>query len=271
MPNHWLLACLPSLLLIGACSHTPSIGGYPVISHHQAQGQSSRARHIVLHYTSSPTAEALHTLTQGQVSSHYLISDSQPPKLYQLVDESRRAWHAGISHWYKHSDLNTSSIGIEIVNPGHDETGQWVPYHSEQIDVLIALLQDLVERHQISASNIVGHSDIAPQRKIDPGPLFPWQQLAQVGLGRWFDSHKAQYYSAHYEIVGLPDTRSIQQQLQAIGYLITTDGVWNQASTNVLRAFQMHYRPSQHNGELDAETAGILRALQPPTPQSLQP
>src|SRR5690606_25423108 len=98
-----------------------------------------------------------------------------------LVDENRRAWHAGISEWYGRPDINTVSIGIEIVNPGGADTA-WAPYSQAQIDVLKLLLSDIIKRHGIDPDNIVGHSDIAPQRKVDPGPLFPWKQLADAGL-----------------------------------------------------------------------------------------
>lgn len=254
--------CLGLSVLLSACSTQPQ-QAYHLNTDHQSISQSSRVRHIVLHYTSSPFKEALDTLTQGEVSSHYLISDETQPVIYQLVDENRRAWHAGLSEWAGQPDINTSSIGIELVNAGPLDQKNWASYPTEQIEILIALLHDLVKKHNIAPQNIVAHSDIAPQRKIDPGPLFPWELLAQSGLGRWFDPATAQHFYDYYEAEGLPSAQDTQRLLQNLGYPIATDGIWNQASIRVLQAFQMHYRPTLYDGELDTETAGLLRALQP--------
>src|SRR5690606_9759033 len=118
--------------------------------------------------------------------------------VYQLVDESRRAWHAGASSWYGRSGVNSGSIGVEVVNPGkRDET--WSAYSPRQIATLATLLRDLISRHQVKPQNIVGHSDIAPQRKIDPGPLFPWKKLADEGIGRWYDEAAAQRYERDFQ------------------------------------------------------------------------
>lgn len=267
MPNKLLYSVLLGLsLLLSACSSPQPTSRYSVNTSYEAVSHSSRVRHLVIHYTSSSFENALKTLTQGDVSSHYLITDAPEPEIYRLVDESRRAWHAGLSEWYGQPDLNTSSIGIELVNEGRSDTHEWASYAPAQIEALIALLQDLVAQHQIAPEHIVGHSDIAPQRKVDPGPLFPWEQLAQAGLGRWFDPATAQYFSDYYAAEGLPSPLSTQVLLQNLGYGIATDGRWDASSKNVLIAFQMHYRPALYDGLLDAETAGILRALQPTTP-----
>lgn len=258
-----LLLSLTSLSVLAACSNTPKVGGYPVISELEAQGQNSRVRHIVLHYTATDTPTSLELLTQKNVSSHYLISDDTPPKLYQLVPEDRRAWHAGISQWYSHTDLNTSSIGIEIVNKGFDEEGNWYPYQPEQLQLAQALVQELIERHEVPARNVVGHSDIAPQRKSDPGPLFPWQQWAQEGVGRWYDEQAALQYQYELQAEGLPEEADIQQLLLQAGYTVPLHGSWDEASKNVMKAFQMHYRPARFDGQPDAESIAILKALQP--------
>lgn len=254
-------ACFGLSVLLSACSTQPHT--YHLNHDHQSISQDSRVRHIVLHYTASPFKEALKTLTQGEVSSHYLISDEAQPVVYQLVDEHRRAWHAGLSKWFDQPDINTSSLGIELVNAGRLDQNNWASYSTEQIKVLIALLNNLVKKHNIASHNIVAHSDIAPQRKIDPGPLFPWEQLAQAGLGRWFDPATAQHFHDYYEAEGLPSAQETQLLLYNLGYPIATDGVWDQSSTRVLQAFQMHYRPTLYNGVLDTETASLLRALQP--------
>ena len=184
----------------------------------QAKSQDSRVSVIVLHYTVASNPAALDILSQGNVSSHYLITDAPTPHVYQLVDESRRAWHAGISSWYGRSDLNASSIGIEIVNRGPLGDGRWAPYSRAQIAILTTLLHSIIQRHQIKPFNIVGHSDIAPQRKTDPGPAFPWAQLARAGIGRWYDADKARQYRLQFEQEGLPSIAWVQQQLRRVGY-----------------------------------------------------
>jgi len=214
----------------------------------------------VLHYTATNTPQAIEILSKQNVSSHYLITDESPPKVYQLVDESRRAWHAGVSEWYGRSDLNSASIGIEIVNPGPVGSG-WQPYTEEQISVLIMLLRDIVTRHQIHARNVVGHSDVAPQRKQDPGPAFPWKRLADAGLARWYDEQKAAALTADYQRNGLPPIRVIQQKLQKAGYPIALTGVLDKETLKVVRAFQMRYRPELHDGQPDVQTVAILDAL----------
>lgn len=245
---------------LAACSSAPKIAGYSVYEA-EAEGQNSRVRHIVLHYTATDTPTALEILTKKNVSSHYLITDDQPPKLYQLVPETRRAWHAGVSDWHNHSDLNTSSIGIEIVNAGRKEDGSWAPYSAAQIAMVQALVHDLVERHRVTPGNIVGHSDIAPQRKIDPGPLFPWDRLAADGLGRWYNEAEALQHEQHLKMQGLPDYAEIQQLLKKAGYTVPLHGQWDEASKNVMAAFQMHYRPARYDGIPDAESIAILKAL----------
>lgn len=248
------------LALLGACGTYPPSGGLAIDRSIQAKSQNSRVEFVVLHYTSSNDGVALKTLSQGNVSSHYLITDDAVPHVYQLVDENRRAWHAGVSQWYGSSNLNSASIGIEIVNGGG--TGLvWAPYSEAQIAVLKVLLRDIVQRHQIKPANIVGHSDIAPQRKVDPGPLFPWKELAQAGLGRWYDEEQVADNVRALERSGLPTVRWFQRELARAGYATPATGVLDKATKNVIRAFQMHYRPSRYDGRPDIETAAILRAL----------
>jgi len=227
----------------------------------QAKSQDSRVSVIVLHYTVADNLAALDILSQGNVSSHYLITDAPTPHVYQLVDENRRAWHAGESSWYGRSDLNASSIGIEIVNRGPLGDGRWAPYSRAQIATLTALLHSITRRHQIKPFNIVGHSDIAPQRKTDPGPAFPWKQLARAGIGRWYDADKARQYRLRFEQEGLPPIAWVQQQLRRVGYEVPDSGQLDPATRRVIAAFQMHYRPADYSGKPDAETLGILQAL----------
>ncbi|HLS43389.1 MAG TPA: N-acetylmuramoyl-L-alanine amidase [Paenalcaligenes sp.] len=258
-PRLSLLLCIAAF--VSACSTGPKIGNTPIDESIQAQGQNSRVRHIVLHYTAGDTATSLKVLSERDVSSHYLITDDSPPKLYRLVDENRRGWHAGLSRWGEYTDLNTSSIGIEIVNAGRQADGTWAPYTKAQIDLTIELLKDLVARHRVTPSNIVGHSDIAPQRKVDPGPLFPWAQLAEAGLGRWYDENLAVHYQQDYELQGMPSTAELQKQLKTLGYDIDINGELDRSTQNVVAAFQMRYRPQRYDGVPDPQTAAILKAL----------
>lgn len=227
----------------------------------QAKSQDSRVSLVVLHYTVADNLTALDILSRGNVSSHYLITDAPTPHVYQLVDENRRAWHAGVGSWYGRSDLNASSIGIEIVNRGPLGDGRWAPYSHAQIATLTTLLRSIIQRHQIKPFNIVGHSDVAPQRKTDPGPAFPWAQLARAGIGRWYDADKARQYRLHLEQQGLPPIAWVQQQLRRVGYEVPDSGRLDPATRRVIAAFQMHYRPADYSGEPDAETLSILQAL----------
>jgi len=137
---------------------------------------------IVLHYTAAPLKESLNALRDGRVgarvSSHYLVAEDGT--IYRLVDESNRAWHAGVSRWEDITDVNSASIGIEMVNLGHDDAGRPRPYAAEQVEAVTRLCLDIQERYAIAA--VVGHSDVAPARKIDPGGLFPWRILYERGV-----------------------------------------------------------------------------------------
>lgn len=253
-----MAACL-ALAALAACSSTRQ-GGLDIDRSVQAKSQNSRVDFVVLHYTSASNEASLKILSQRNVSSHYLITDEPRPRVYLLVDENRRAWHAGVSQWYGRTDMNSGSIGIEIVNQGR-QGDAWEPYSPAQIRVLTILLKDIVARHQIKALNIVGHSDIAPQRKIDPGPLFPWRELARQGLGRWYDENRMPAYRDEFQRLGTPDIVWVQKELRRVGYDAPSSGMLDKATRNVLAAFQMHYRPELYDGNPDAETLAILKAL----------
>ncbi|TCT08494.1 N-acetylmuramoyl-L-alanine amidase [Paralcaligenes ureilyticus] len=254
-----LFTVLGLTTLLAACSsYAP--GGLRIDRSIQAKSQDSRVELVVLHYTAADRAQSLKILSEQNVSSHYLITDDAVPHVYQLVGEDRRAWHAGISQWYGRNNLNAASIGIEIVNQG-PEGVHWAAYTPAQISTVITLLRGIIQRHQIKPYNVVGHSDIAPQRKTDPGPAFPWKQLAQAGIGRWYDEAQAGLYKRQFEREGLPDVCWFQKELERLGYQTSTSGVLDLATKNVIAAFQMHYRPSRYDGMPDAETAAILKAL----------
>jgi len=179
------------------------------------------------------------------------------------VEQGGRAWNAGDSQWQGRTWLNSSSIGIELVNRGYIEGEQgrlWYPYPDEQIDALIALLKDIMHRHGLKPGVVVGHSDIAPQRKVDPGPLFPWKRLADAGLVPWPDAAVMARQRSLYALQ-LPDVAWFQTQLAAQGYKVPEHGHLDPETRNVIAAFQMKYRPARFDGEPDAETAAILAAL----------
>jgi N-acetylmuramoyl-L-alanine amidase len=260
-----VLAGLATLALTGCATDPQNIPGLSIDKSITAIGQDSRVRYLVLHYTASQAAEALAHLSRGPVSAHYLISDDPRVHIYRLVNENRRAWHAGVSEWDGRNDVNDSSIGIEIVNAGFttaaDGSVLWHPYKPTQIAKLRILLKALIARYSIEPANIVAHSDISPGRKEDPGPLFPWRELAKDGIGRWFDQAQVQTLTAQYAAQGTPDISWFQTRLAQIGYGIALTGVEDAKTRNVISAFQMHYRPARFDGEPDAETAAILSVL----------
>lgn len=247
------------LAVLAGCAGSPQID-----TRYSALSQDSRVQYVILHYTSSGFERSLRNLATGGVSSHYLI-DETPPTIYRLVDEDRRAWHAGESSWQGRTWLNASSIGIELVNQGYrDENGQrhWQPWEPAQIEALIPLLRDILQRHGLGPERVIGHSDVAPQRKVDPGPLFPWRQLAEAGVAIWPDAAQAAEVQA--QLAGrTPSLGWFQQALAEVGYAVPDDGLWSRATRNVLAAFQMRFRPADHRGLPDIETAALLAALAP--------
>jgi N-acetylmuramoyl-L-alanine amidase len=262
-----LLATL-TLALLAGCA-TPPTG--PLIDKtYSAKSQSSRVKFVILHYTVGTYPSSLKTLTEQVVSSHYLISDEPTPVIHNLVDETRQANHAGVSFWKNYTLLNGNSIGIEIVNHGFTQTPTgrvWQPFPPAQIDALIVLLKDIVARHKIPPENILGHSDIAPQRKQDPGPMFPWFQLAQAGLVTWPDGTRVTAARAVFD-QQLPDVAWFQARLALHGYSVPQTAVLDEATRTVVSAFQMKYRPAVIDGSLDAETAALLEVLTTPAVKS---
>lgn len=257
-------ACAAAILALAGCaSQAPRT--LEIDTSLAATAHSSRVQYIVVHYTAAPLARSVSLLTTSKVSAHYLITDEPSPRIMQLVDETRSAWHSGQSGWYGRSWLNANAIGIEIVNAGYEKDAggdrQWAPYADAQIERTIALIGDIARRHDISPENIVGHSDIAPQRKVDPGPMFPWERLARAGLGRWFDPTALEQAHARLRGSGTPDVLWFQRMLRSAGYDIAQHGQLDEATRRVLAAFQMHYRPQLHDGLPDQQTAAILMAL----------
>jgi N-acetylmuramoyl-L-alanine amidase len=260
-------------LLVAGCA-TPGMGttegGIPVVTTHTSKGQDSRALFLVIHYTVADLPQSLHILTEREVSAHYLLTDETPPRIYRLVDENRRAWHSGLSGWKGHRLLNASSIGIEIVHPGFrkgpDGEKVFAPFAPTQIDALIPLVRDIVTRHQIRPERVLGHGEVTPSYKEDPGPTFPWHRLAAAGLVPALpDAVRVAAQRAVYE-AALPDAAWFQQQLQQWGFQIERTGLWDEQSRRVMMNFQMRYRPSDHRAEMDAESAALLWVLNNPVP-----
>ncbi len=246
------------VLVLAGCASGPVVD--PSLS---ARSQDSRVRYIVIHYTALDLARSLKELTQEGVSSHYLLTDGAAPKIYQLVDESQRAFHAGLSSWEGRTYLNASSIGIEIVNPGYTNTPEgrvWGAFTQSQMDLLIPLVRDIAKRHGVTPDHVLAHSDIAPLRKEDPGPLFPWKQLADAGLVIWPDATVLARKQADYER-HLPDVAWFQKKLAQHGFAVPKSGELDEPTRKVIGAFQMKYRPARYDGAPDAQTAALLAAL----------
>jgi N-acetyl-anhydromuramyl-L-alanine amidase AmpD len=276
----FMLACLT--LLTGCATQ----GKNTVVV--QSENQDTRVRVIVIHHTSEDFQGSLDILTKDSsrpVSSHYLVPEPGDPsytdkklKVYQLVPEQDRAWHAGTSYWAGRTALNDMSVGIEIVNQTYcrnaeqtapaGETDQpaaricfFPDFPESQLAMVIDLLKGITERHpEVKPTDIVGHSDIAPQRKIDPGPRFPWQRLYKLGFGAWYDDDTVFRYWEQFR-QSMPPVLTLQTALHEYGYAIELSGVNDEQSQNVLRAFQMHFRPWLVNSEYDAETVAVLYAL----------
>ncbi|UXH78684.1 N-acetylmuramoyl-L-alanine amidase [Roseateles amylovorans] len=257
------LLALASALLLAACG-TPL---RQIDRTHVSENQDSRVQYLILHYTVIDFDRSLKVLTTGgKVSAHYLVRDN-PPQTYQLVDENRRSWHAGVSYWAGATNLNAASIGIEIVNAGFTDTPAgrvYAPFPQKQIDEVIALTKEIVARHNIRPDRILGHNDIAPGRKQDPGPAFPWKQLADAGLIPWPDPAQVEIKQAIYQIAPPPDLLWFQERLARIGYQTPQTGLLDVATREVLSTFQMKYRPSDILGEPDAQTAALLDVITTP-------
>ncbi len=215
---------------------------------------------VLLHYTGMANAQvALERLCdpEAEVSAHYLVHEDG--RIVHMVSEARRAWHAGQSFWAGESDINSRSIGIEIVNPGH-EYG-YVDFPDAQIEAVTALCLDIIERHGIAPERVLAHSDVAPGRKIDPGERFPWARLAASGVGHWVEP--APIVSGRFfqqGAIGQP-VEALQTMLALYGYGVDVNGVYDEQTASVVEAFQRHFRPERVDGVADASTITTLHQL----------
>ncbi|WP_374599525.1 N-acetylmuramoyl-L-alanine amidase [Brevundimonas sp.] len=226
---------------------------------------------LVLHYTGMQTAEAAITRLcdpEAKVSAHYVVHEDG--SILKLVPEERRAWHAGRGVWLGETDCNAASIGIEIVNPGHEFGYRDFP--EVQVDAVISLIADIRTRWTISDNRIIAHSDLAPERKQDPGERFPWKRLAGAGHGLWFEPAQERVAA-----LGVPlkvgdeglGVIVLRAGLHRLGYGLAPGGDYDEATRLTVEAFQRHWRPAQVDGVADGETrATLMGVLQLATAES---
>ncbi len=222
--------------------------------------RSPAADAIIMHYTGMASAEAaLARLCHpaAEVSCHYLIFENG--NIHQLVPEARRAWHAGASFWAGERDMNSASIGIELANGGADFGAP--PFAQVQIEAAIALCRDIIARRKIPPQRILGHSDIAPIRKIDPGEAFPWASLAEAGIGHYVRPIPVGEDSPLIRGSSGAEVEALQHMLAAYGYDIAVTALYEERTEAVVAAFQRHFRPARVDGKADRSTLATLRAL----------
>ena len=216
---------------------------------------------LLLHYTAMACGKAAVKWlcdTQSKVSAHYLIDVDG--SVVQMVRESERAWHAGVSYWAGETDINSCSIGIEIQNEGH-MLDVLPAFPEAQMQAIENLCSDIIQRHDISPSRILGHSDVAPGRKIDPGEAFDWKRLYNAGVGHWVEpiecmSEGSLDLGDHGE-----DVVSLQKMLRDYGYGIEPNGIYDASTQAVVFAFQQHWRQSCVDGKADMSTLQTLEKL----------
>lgn len=225
---------------------------------------------LVLHYTGMETGQAaLDRMTDpaAEVSAHYMIWEDG--RIAQLVGEDKRAWHAGVSNWQGDGDLNSRSIGIEIVNGGHDwplSDGTLPPFPKAQIDAVIELCQGILTRWDIPQNRIVGHSDIAPLRKDDPGEHFPWAALAEAGIGYYSTTEQSDTLNLIGRGLGPTDqgpaVERLQNSLAAIGYGIDATGRYDDATQKTVTAFQRRWIQDRVSGDADLTTLATIAQVE---------
>jgi N-acetylmuramoyl-L-alanine amidase len=241
-------------------------------SFHATSGYGKRIRFLIMHYTAANFAGSVNALTRGQASAHYLVPATADPsysaagfsgqRIFSLVEEQDRAWHAGVSHWAGRDNLNDTALGIEIVNLASEPTpGQFIfpDFEQSQIDAVRELASNILMRYpDITPKNVMGHADVAYLRKSDPGPKFPWQALAESGIGAWYEEARKQAFVQQFDSQGLPPRPEIETAFKKYGYARPLNDAAYKALT---RAFQMHFRPRDYSGAMDVETCAILYAL----------
>ena len=242
-----------------------------------SRGKEERIKFIILHYTALDNVGSIRELTGG-VSAHFLVLDEDDNKIYSLVPLEQRAWHAGVSAFRGRTNINDTSVGIEIVNDGiakeyrsdpnpYHPYDHYVDYKPIQIEKVAQIIKYVAEKYNIPARNIVAHSDIAPSRKKDPGAKFPWKELYdKYNIGAWYDEADKQEFMDE-EKFKATSIREIKDELRKYGYEINRFDEWDKESKDVVYAFQLHFNPKNPTGEMDLETFAILKALNKKYPE----
>ncbi|MGF6907262.1 N-acetylmuramoyl-L-alanine amidase [Fusobacterium sp. PH5-44] len=243
----------------------------------ESVGQDGRIKFIILHYTATGDELGKRALTYGNVSAHYLVTTDSNEPIFSLVHPDNRSWHAGVSEFYGRANLNDTSIGIEIVNAGmvtlpdsppknifFRPYEEYLPYTENQIKKVAYLVKNLAKAYDIEPKFILGHSDIAPSRKFDPGPKFPWEHLyKEYGIGAWYNENDKLAFMKEYDedLFKNLTVKEIKNEFYMYGYRINNTSTWDQDSRCIIYAFQMHFNPKTLTGEMDLETFAILKAL----------
>ena len=291
-----ILASIGLLFLMVACSSTErvisssrgsvvsrnqtavkNIGKFQVDSNsYVATGKNERIQFIVVHYTATDNLGSIKELTSSRVSSHFLVLDEDDNKIYSLVPLEQRAWHAGASSFRGRTNINDTSVGIEIVSDGiakeyrnnpYPLYDHYVEFKPIQIEKTAQIIKYVAEKYNIPAKNIVAHSDIAPGRKKDPGAKFPWKELYdKYNIGAWYDEADKQAFM-NEEKFNATSIREIKDELRKYGYEVNKLEEWDKESKNVVYAFQLHFNPKNLTGEMDLETFAILKALNKKYPE----
>lgn len=226
----------------------------------EARRGDGTIRHLILHYTGMASADLARErlcAAEAKVSCHYLVDEAG--LITQMVDEGLRAWHAGASSWRDDTDINSSSIGIEIHNVGHD--GDYPGFPMAQMQMVAELCRDIIERHGILPHHVLAHSDIAPGRKIDPGEKFDWRWLSAQGIGHWVPPAPLSSGVFLQEGDGGDAVSALQGLLKLYGYGIGVSGRYGQRTRVVVEAFQRHFRTEKVDGVADHSTIATLHQL----------
>lgn len=278
----FILSCSTSdTVIINDMQNTITIS-----TEYKSESYNLRIQYIILHYTALNDELSIKALTSHGVSSHYLITTKEEEPIYRLVEESNRAWHAGVTMFDNRGSINDSSIGIEIVNLGFKRKiastpaqirrmtkkqlenryfisyDEYIDFEESQIKKVAHLLKNLITKYNIKPYNILGHSDVAPHRKIDPGPKFPWKRLYdEYNLGFWYDEEDYTNFlnDKKYRKAKIKD---IKEEFIKYGYTsMPTNNKWDFESRKVLYAFQCHFRTNKIDGYIDNDTYAVIRAL----------
>ena len=235
-------------------------------------GRNERIQFVVVHYTATNNEYSIKELISNRVSAHFLVLDEDDNMIYNLVPLDQRAWHAGASSFRGRTNLNDTSIGIEIVSDGiardrRNDPNRYPPYDAyleykpTQIEKVAQIIKYVAARYNIPAKNIVAHSDIAPSRKKDPGAKFPWKELYEkYDIGAWYNESDKQAFM-NEEKFNATSISDIKEELRKYGYEINRTNEWDRDSRDVVYAFQLHFNPKNATGNMDLETFAILKAL----------